>query len=635
MAKKKKSTNVAAWSAAAGILAAALSIPVAATCARYGMRDPASLAKAVAAAFASPGAFVTAAKYGFSKDTGLMAGCMAMVALAAAAVAASKMLQGGREAADGAYGNDRAYTTRREIAARNVMWDGRTPAKEHGVVVGCIGGREVVAECTQAIVVARTGLGKSRSILFETLDYLTYADSEGIGALENVLITDRSMEIYAQSHAALEKRGYDVKLLDLETGHACRYNPMEAVVEAYRAGDVDRASDLCDEVAGMLLPQQDAGENKVFVDGAAGVLASVVFAVATDPGIPDGKRNLPSVCATIAKGAVNGTGPLKEWIKAHGITSQCAVKAAVFMTAEGKLESGIMSTLFSSLQGLRSASMQRMTSGGDVRVADLMSGRTAVFIRPAADKDGARNALASLFFSQLWALASRRSANRGASRPITILADEFHSMPPFRSFIDSIENGRKCGFRWVVICQNFNSLAKYDHGGERGLNQILGNMSLIVSYGARLADEAKIMSELSGTRTLLAKNTGTSDGPSGSGSNEGLSEREAPVWAVGEIMNRDPRRDGVLVIKSVDGRPDHSGAFEILQRDVTERPTAKNFGTFGSREFEAEVINAEVEKVTARPADDAEVECWAPDFNQKRDDDPAGESLDDLFGLSG
>ena len=232
-------------------------------------------------------------------------------------------------------------------------------------------------------------------------------------------------------------------------------------------------------------------------------------------------------------------------------------------------------------------------------------------------------------------IESQRSANRGMSRPITILADEFHSMPPFRSFIDSIENGRKCGFRWVVICQNFNSLAKYDHGGERGLNQILGNMSLIVSYGARLADEAKIMSELSGTRTLLAKSTGTSDGPSGSGSNEGLSEREAPVWAVSEIMNRDPRRDGVLVIKSVDGRPDRSGAFEILQRDVTERPTAKNFGTFGSREFEAEVINAEVEKATARPADDAEVECWVPDFNQKRDDDPAGESLDDLFGLSG
>ena len=72
-----------------------------------------------------------------------------------------------------------------------------------------------------------TGSGKTRFCLIQTIDLLTYGDGANGSEPVSIAVTDVKNELIAITGAELERRGYDVLLLDTQNpyrGH--RFNPI-------------------------------------------------------------------------------------------------------------------------------------------------------------------------------------------------------------------------------------------------------------------------------------------------------------------------------------------------------------------------------------------------------------------------
>lgn len=536
-----------------------------------------------------------------------------------------------REIKAGILGGQRAIRSKIAILARNIAWNGRSKAKDHGLAVGCIGPYEVIAQCVHAAIAAPSGSGKSRCSFYLTIDYLTWANPEtGEGGDYNLVVTDPSLELWAQSHTALEARGYNVFLLDLGSASSNKYNPLSRVVSLYERGDLEAAQDASMEIGDALYPEQ-GDRNDIFRRGAGGIFSAVAYAIATSPDIDIEKKHLYSVSQTIIAGTMDGTDALMDWIKSFGADSPCVSMAATWLSADEKLKGAILSSLHDGLHAFRSPSIRLLTSGNDVHFERMFKERTAVFLRTLPDGNS-KNHIASLFLQQLWTETDRCGRKRGSIRPCTVLMDEAHSIPRF-DLVTAIEQGRKYGLAYFFAVQSFETgFSKY---GDDGKKSILQNCSTQVLFSSNLPAEAEYFSKLSGQKTIMLRNSGTQRrGIDGGSSSEGFSESSVPVFRPGDILENDPKLDGVLVVKSVAGSRFKSGRFVVPVRDVTRTPTRRNFGTFGPRKFESELICRELDSLERRAGNASEVPVWVPDFFSRSAESARGVNREaEFFGL--
>lgn len=624
-----KGAYAAACAAASLLISIALS-PVVYDLLGFTLHRRAASPAGIAASYSSPGSFLGTLASLLSEPEGAAAlGAAALAAFLTLAVLNMDSLAEPRERTleDGQLGRQRQITGKRAIARANILWDGGERSGGPAVCVGCINGKSVFAEALFSLAVAPSGSGKTRGSLFETLDYNTW------GGQSNAVVMDPSLEIYAQSHAALEKRGYRVRVLDPEAV-TDSYNPIALLASLCRRGEHAAAQERAREIGGILFPST-GGENDWVMDDSAGAFAGVCYAIASDGAIPMESKNLWSCMATILEGTKGGdAGPLKGWLESKGAQAPQAVLSAAFRASTDKQESSIVSTLMAGIQPFATDSMRRLTSMSTFEMDELLEGRSVVFFRIGGPSDE-RNKFVSLFLASHWAEVSRRGAKRGSLRPVVVLADEAHVLPRF-SLPVAVEQGRKYGYSFYMWLQSLSGLDKYKTAAEDGKDAILANCNVKVLYRAGSTADADYFSKLSGELTILSRTHGSTRGDRSSSSSTGFSEQRQPVWSPGDLLHSDPQTQGVHVIKSLPGKPKRSGCFVIPMRDVTECPTARHFApAFGSREHEAAFITREIERLEERgPLLMNLPETWVPDFDGG-DGQEAGEAPGDaeLFGI--
>lgn len=523
----------------------------------------------------------------------------------------------------GILGRQEAVTSLSEVKRRNETWDGRSDPVP-GVVVGFAGKYAVVADCVHAVVVSPSGGGKTRGSVYPTVDLLTFKGEA------NVIVTDPSMEIFITARPCLERRGYDVTLIDLEEPRrGARYNPLALVTKLFREGDAAAAEARARETGAVLFPAQ-GNENDIFANAAGGVFAAVCYVVATDPSVEDGERHIWSCVETILEGTRRGTAAFKDWINSFGADSPVVSMAATFLASEGKLESSILASLHDGLQPFTSYNMRWLTSADELDIDRMVEGRSAVFVHTMGPNSPS-NRIASLFLSQHWAEVQRLGKRREL-RDCWVVGDEFHSLPKF-DMVNAIENSRKYGLHYLMYLQSVSGLDPYRTYKEDGKDAILANCDVKVLYKAGSDQDARYFEALSGFRTVRTMSTSSSRNAQGSSSGTGYSEQKVPVWPMGDLLEHDPR-DGALVVRSAsNGKP--AGKFQVPVRDVSETFCKGHFGTVGTREYEREVIGAELDRLEAvAKSKPLEVGAWTPDFEAaKTEETRAAEVESDEFAM--
>ena len=524
-----------------------------------------------------------------------------------------------REVKGGVLGKQSSIKAANEIAAKCPMWNGKSEPPD-GVVLGFVRGKAAVFECVHCAVCAPSGSKKTRGSVYPTVDALSFSGKN------NLLITDPSLEIYCMAGKCLADRGYEVFLLDLENPRqGARYNPLKLIADLSEAGKGEFAEDRAREVGSILFPEK-GNENDIFVNAAGGVFAACAFAVATLPEVPNGQRHIWSVVKTIMAGTLDGAAALKDWIRRFGSESPIAAMAATFLASEGKLESSILASLHDGLQPFTSQNMRWLTSASDLDIDKMMAGRSAVFVHTLGPGAPA-NRIASLFLAQHWAETQRLGKRRGL-RSCWVVGDEFHSLPKF-DLPHALEQARKYGLHYAMYTQSFSGYDQYKTQKEDGKDAILANCDVKALYKAGSDLDARYFETLGGFKTIRTRNTGEQrQGVGRSGSSEGFSEQKVPLWPQGDILERSPEKDGVLVIQSAIGARE-AGKFEIPVVDASRTFVSSHFETLGTPDFERKAIAETLDGLETKAAGIAiDVAGWQPDFEASKSEKTKAAEID-------
>lgn len=116
-----------------------------------------------------------------------------------------------------------------------------------------------------SLIIGQTGSKKSRLFAIPTTYLLGLAE-------ESMIISDPKAEIYAWTSEFLKEQGYNIKVINLRDpskGHS--WNPLALPYRYYKAGDIDRAYSLANDIS-VNLSAIDKGNNDPFWDDSAGSL---------------------------------------------------------------------------------------------------------------------------------------------------------------------------------------------------------------------------------------------------------------------------------------------------------------------------------------------------------------------------
>lgn len=117
--------------------------------------------------------------------------------------------------------------------------------------------------------------GKGEVIITPTIDILSRAKEKS-----SLVVNDPKGELYAGSKDTLERRGYDVQVLNLQDPlQSMSYNPLELVKVAWLQGDEQEAGKIANSISFSLYNDPNAGENAFFNDGAQNAVTAIILAI--------------------------------------------------------------------------------------------------------------------------------------------------------------------------------------------------------------------------------------------------------------------------------------------------------------------------------------------------------------------
>jgi len=120
-----------------------------------------------------------------------------------------------------------------------------------------------------------TRSGKDEIVMLPMIDNISRAAEKA-----SMIVCDPKGEQFAASKELLEKRGYDVQVLNLQDPmQSMSYNPLQFVIDAWLAGDEHEASKRANTIAFALYNDPNAGKNKFFYDSAKSAVTAIILSL--------------------------------------------------------------------------------------------------------------------------------------------------------------------------------------------------------------------------------------------------------------------------------------------------------------------------------------------------------------------
>ena len=486
-----------------------------------------------------------------------------------------------------------------------------------------------------AFIDGATGSGKSRYLYIPTIDLLTYGDGSRGSEPNTIIVSDVKNELVELCGDELERRGYKVLLLDLQSpSRSSTYDPIRRVVTLAATGRAHDAELAADAVAAAIVPSDEGGRDSHWTNSARGLLSALLLYVATADGCSDGVRTLATVANVLDHG-IEGAGDdpaadLKGLFRSLPDDHPARGRASQFVSSGGNELRSILSTLKSALRVYSSSQVAALVSGSEIDPEALLTEKTVLFLH-VMDEGSPYNALATVLFDQVWSSVQDVAGRNGGRlpRPATIVGDEWGNLPRVGCLLALLSLGRSYGILWVGAVQNVAQLNAY---GERtGRPKILANCMVKVFMKLSEAEDRAYATELIGKTTRHTQGSSLSRGASTSSSTS-YSEHADDVMHAWEWVARVPDKDGIVVVKHADnGMPaSHAGVSASPVTDCTNTPSKGHFD-LGSRKHEHAVRVAYQARLKERAARrGGEPIRWCPEWPGE-----GGDRKDDGGGWDG
>ena len=339
------------------------------------------------------------------------------------------------------------------------------------------------------LVVGATASGKTTSVVDPLVTSLA---KKG----ESMILTDPKGEIYKNHAAMLKEKGYNVIVLNFRDPiKGSSWNPLTLPYQLYKSGNVDKATELLDDVASNILKEKNNNVDPFWQNSAADYFAGCALGL-----FEDGKEeeiNINSIYTMTSQGEERFATStyIKEYFTMKGENSSPYIFAANVINAPKETQGGQLSTFRQKIrQFAGQKDLSEMLSYSDFDMRKIGQEKSAVFI-VIHDEKTTYHALATIFIKQLYetliAEAYKEKSGRLKYRTNFIL-DEFANMPPLKDVTSMVTAARSRDIRFTFIIQNFAQLN--DVYGENDAQTIRSNCGNLIYL---LTTELKALEEIS------------------------------------------------------------------------------------------------------------------------------------------
>ena len=431
------------------------------------------------------------------------------------------------------------WASTREVAAAGLDVGGKGggggeggKGGEGGIVVGRLGRRLLVdRKDRHALVYAPSGTGKSSCLVIPTL--LRWTGS--------LLAFDVKGELWQRTAGYRLSRGQRVLRFDptLRRGSAS-YNPLLAIPRSEE--DVAGAQDVADVLVNPEGRETTGGE-RFFEDSARALLTGVILHVLyteQSPSLGACLRLLsspkPADVWTAMRTAKHDDGERRGWLdretgKRSGTHPAVANAASRLLGMDFRTATGVQATALSKLVLFEDPLVCGNTAASDFRGEDLIAGPrpVSVYLTVApADLDRMRPLL-RIVLNQVSRQLTREI--RRDRRPALLMLDEFTALGRLDFMHRGIGYFRGYQVRVFLSIQSLEQLFQI-----YGQHQSIGaNCGVQIAYGANDVATAKLLSEMTGQRTVEYRRESRGGGVFGGRRSESETEAGRPLLSPDEV----------------------------------------------------------------------------------------------------
>ena len=326
------------------------------------------------------------------------------------------------------------------------------------------------------LVIGSTGSGKTQTVVKPMVNLLA---KKG----ESMIITDPKGEIYKYSATALKERGYKIIVLNFrEPTQGNAWNPLTLPYVHYKNGNIDKSTELLDDVALNILYDQTKknSDSDFWEKSAADYFSGLALGLFYDAKEKEVNLNSINYMSSIGEERYATSTYIKEYFNLKGQESSPYIFASNTINAPNETKGGILSTfrqkirLFSSRETL-----SEMLAYSDFKMEDIGKEKTAVFMI-IHDEKKTYHSLMTIFIKQCYETLIDVAQESGGKLPFrtNFILDEFANMPPLKDVDSMVSAARSRDIRFTFIIQNFAQL--YDVYGKEVAEIIKGNCGNLV-----------------------------------------------------------------------------------------------------------------------------------------------------------
>lgn len=348
-----------------------------------------------------------------------------------------------------------------------------------------------------SITIGQTGSKKSRLIAMPLVRILGAAG-------ESMIISDPKAEIYYRTCGYLEKKGYDIKVINLrepKQGHA--WNPLALPYTFYKEGNIDKAYEFANDIA-VNLTTIDKSKKDAFWDNSAGSLflglMLLLFKFCHEYNEPDESVSISNILEL--RNILFSTeqpqfNPIWKYAKTDRFIESMLIGT---VATANDTRAGILSVFD---QKMRAFSVQpallNMLSWNDSGYDYIAERPSVVYLLLPDEKTGYHN-LVSLYVKQSYEYLIYRaqnciSKNIDLGIRINYVLDEFSSLPMISDFPAMITAARSRNIRFNLFLQSKKQLyLKYNEECDT----IMSNCENWIYLSSRELGFLKELSELCG-----------------------------------------------------------------------------------------------------------------------------------------
>ena len=353
------------------------------------------------------------------------------------------------------YGSSR-FATEKEIKKKFKAWNHGSKLDSGGIPVTTINNKIYYDDSSDhTLLIGTTGSGKSVSAIMPLIFNLADAG-------ESMVINDTKSELYSVSADYLEKKGYNIYIINLRDAMSSDgWNPLHLPFTYYRNNMIDEAGDMIENFTSSLCKNLSS-KDMYWEKSANSVLTALCYALIEDAPKEE-QVNLYSIYNLLVEHGnktIDRFNSLDLYFQQKPVGSLSKMSYATGSFAKGETRATLFSVLATVIKMFSDVGIANLTSRTDFELESIGMKKSAVFLIIPDEKES-RHELASLFVDQCYqALVNKAQSLKSGMLPIRVnfILDEFANMPVVNSISNKITVSRSRNIRYYLVIQDFSQL---------------------------------------------------------------------------------------------------------------------------------------------------------------------------------